>query len=304
MHPLGVTMPLSAELFLQQFITGLSSGFVLFILASGLALIFSVLGVLNFAHGSFYMVGAFMASTIVGLLAKTGVSFWPALVFGPFVIAILGGVTEIVLLRRLYVRGLLYQLLLTYGLILVFLDVTKAVWGPRPRTIPRPFGLEGWVSFGGANFPSYSLFLVVMGVLIYFLLGGILKRTQLGLRIRAAASSGEMVSALGINTPRLFSLVFFIGCWLAGLAGALAAPVGSISLGMDASMIIKCFIVIVVGGMGSLFGALIGALIIALVEAYAILFFPEFSIVCIYIIMALVLLIRPWGICGKPLIER
>ena len=297
-------MHFSVELFLQQFVTGLSSGLVLFILASGLALIFSVLGVLNFAHGSFYMMGAFTASTIVVLLGKTGLGFWPALVLGPFVIAALGWITEVVLLRRLYPRGLLYQLLLTYALILVFLDGTKAVWGPSPRTIPRPSWLEGWVSFGGANFPSYSLFLIVMGVFIYFLLVGILKRTRLGLRIRAAASCREMVSALGIDTPRLFSLVFIIGCWLAGVAGVLAAPVGSVSLGMDGSMIIKCFIVIVVGGMGSIFGALIGALIIGLVEAFAILLLPQFSIVCIYIIMALVLLIRPWGICGKPLIER
>ena len=160
------------------------------------------------------------------------------------------------------------------------------------------------MSFGEANLPTYSLFLIVMGVFIYFLLVGLLKRTRLGLRIRAAASCREMVSALGIDTPKLFSLVFIIGCWLAGVAGVLAAPVGSVSLGMDGSMIIKCFIVIVVGGMGSIFGALIGALIIGLVEAFAILLLPQFSIVCIYIIMALVLLIRPWGICGKPLIER
>jgi branched-chain amino acid transport system permease protein len=288
-----------------QFLSGLSRGMILFLLASGLTLIFGALRVLNFAHGSFYMISAFLSYTLVSSLQDhPAVNFWVMLAVAPLAVGILGGLVELAFFRPIYGRDLHYQLLLTYGLVLIFSDVVRFIWGEDYRSVGRPAALAGAVFVFDKPVPVYIIFLIVMAGLIGAALWLLLYRTKLGRTIRAVVYDRHMVSALGINVPMMYSVVFALGCWLAGLAGALMAPMGSLALGMDVEIIVECFVVVVVGGMGSILGALLGALLIGELYAFGILIVPRAALVFVFLAMTVVLVIRPWGLLGKPERER
>ncbi len=283
-----------------QCLNGLTQAMFLFLIASGLTLIFGVLGVLNFAHGSLYMLGAYLSYTIASLFVGRPSAFWVALVLGSLGVALAGGLIEAVFLRPVYRRAELDQLLVTYALVLIIGDVVKFAWGPDNRSISRPAILAGSVLVGGRDFPTYNLVVIALGPLVAAALWLLLTRTQFGRLIRAAASDREMVGVVGADVSRLFTGVFVLGAWLGGLGGGLAAPVGAIYPGMDVEVIAESFIVVVVGGMGSLTGTLLGSLIIGQLNAFGILFFPRFALLFVYVLMVVVLVVRPWGLLGKP----
>ncbi|PYM43249.1 MAG: branched-chain amino acid ABC transporter permease [Candidatus Rokuibacteriota bacterium] len=283
-----------------QCLNGLTQAMFLFLIASGLTLIFGVLGVLNFAHGSLYMLGAYLSYTIASLFVGRPSAFWVALVLGSLGVALAGGLIEAIFLRPVYRRAELDQLLVTYALVLIIGDVVKFAWGPDNRSISRPAILAGSVLVGGRDFPTYNLVVIALGPLVAAALWLLLTRTQFGRLIRAAASDREMVGVVGADVSRLFTGVFVLGAWLGGLGGGLAAPVGAIYPGMDVEVIAESFIVVVVGGMGSLTGTLLGSLIIGQLNAFGILFFPRFALLFVYVLMVVVLVVRPWGLLGKP----
>ena len=283
-----------------QCLNGLTQAMFLFLIASGLTLIFGVLGVLNFAHGSLYMLGAYLSYTIASLFVGRPSAFWVALVLGSLGVALAGGLIEAIFLRPVYRRAELDQLLVTYALVLIIGDVVKFAWVPDNRSISRPAILAGSVLVGGRDFPTYNLVVIALGLLVAAALWLLLTRTQFGRLIRAAASDREMVGVVGADVSRLFTGVFVLGAWLGGLGGGLAAPVGAIYPGMDVEVIAESFIVVVVGGMGSLTGTLLGSLIIGQLNAFGILFFPRFALLFVYVLMVVVLVVRPWGLLGKP----
>jgi len=283
-----------------QCLNGLTQAMFLFLIASGLSLIFGVLGVLNFAHGSLYMLGAYLSYTIASRFVGSPATFWVALVLGSIGVALVGGIIESVFLRPVYRREELDQLLVTYALVLIISDLVKLAWGAENRSGSRPALLAGSVDIAGRDFPTYNLFVLAVGPLVALALWLLLRRTQFGRLVRAAANDREMVGVVGVNVTGLFTGVFVLGAWLGGLGGGLAAPIGAIFPGMDVEIIVESFIVVVVGGMGSLGGTLLGALIIGQLNAFGILFFPRFAIVFVYILMAFVLVIRPWGLLGRP----
>jgi len=283
-----------------QCLNGLTQAMFLFLIASGLSLIFGVLGVLNFAHGSLYMLGAYLSYTIASRFVGSPATFWVALVLGSIGVALVGGIIESVFLRPVYRREELDQLLVTYALVLIISDLVKIAWGAENRSGSRPALLAGSVDIAGRDFPTYNLFVLAVGPLVGLGLWLLLRRTQFGRLVRAAANDREMVGVVGVNVTGLFTGVFMLGAWLGGLGGGLAAPIGAIFPGMDVEIIVESFIVVVVGGMGSLGGTLLGALIIGQLNAFGILFFPRFAIVFVYILMAFVLVIRPWGLLGRP----
>ncbi len=283
-----------------QCLNGLTQAMFLFLIASGLSLIFGVLGVLNFAHGSLYMLGAYLSYTIASRFVGSPAAFWVALILGSIGVALVGGIIESVFLRPVYRREELDQLLVTYALVLIISDLVKLAWGAENRSGSRPALLAGSVDIAGRDFPTYNLFVLAVGPLVALGLWLLLRRTQFGRLVRAAANDREMVGVVGVNVTGLFTGVFMLGAWLGGLGGGLAAPIGAIFPGMDVEIIVESFIVVVVGGMGSLGGTLLGALIIGQLNAFGILFFPRFAIVFVYILMAVVLVIRPWGLLGRP----
>jgi branched-chain amino acid transport system permease protein len=276
------------------FLNGLTFGMVLFLIASGLSLIFGVLGVLNFAHGTFYMLGAYLAYQGVRAFGD----FWVALLLAPLLVAAFGAGIEILLLRPVYRRPVTDQLLLTFGVILVVTDLVKLIWGMAYYSVSYPAGLEGSVSILGRGFPRYNLFIIAAGLLAAAGLWLFLNRTRYGLLVRGSASNRTMAEALGINVPRLFTLVFALGAWLGGLGGVLASPLGSLSLDLAVRIIVEAFAVVVIGGLGSWPGAVLGSILIGQLEAFGILFIPRFHMAFIFLLMAAVLVIRPRGLWG------
>lgn len=282
-------------------INGLSQGMVLFIVASGLSLVFGVLRVINFAHGSLYMIGAFLAFSISTLLRGGSLfSFLLLMVLVPPAIALLGLGLEIPLFRRIYGKEHLLQLLLTYALLLILDDACRVIWGGDIRNVARPEILAGSVNFFGLFFPTYNVFTLVVGPLIALGLWFLLHRTRAGNLIRAAVSYPEMVGALGVNVSRVMTGTFMLGCWLAGLGGVVMSALANIDLGIGMEKIIECFAVVVIGGLGSVIGALLGSLIIGVGIAFIQLPYSRLAVVFPYIAMALILIIRPWGLFGKP----
>lgn len=284
---------------INQFISGATFGMVLFLLALGLVLIFGVLRVINFAHGSLYMLGAFLGYFIWEWLRGMAFSFWISAVLTGFLVAVLGLILEF-LLRPIYQREHGDQILFTYGFVLIIGDLVKMLWGGQYRSVPRPPGLEGRVEVGGIVLPTYNLLLIGVGALSGILLWVLLTRTKLGKIIRAAVADREMVGLLGIRLPRLFAAVFGIGAFLAGAAGLLAAPLGSIGTGMDVEIIVAVFAVVIVGGMGSFLGAALASLIIGEVYAFGILILPQAAQVFMFLVMVVVLIVRPQGLLGAP----
>lgn len=286
---------------LAQSISGLTAAMFLFIVASGLSLVFGVLRVLNFAHGSFYMLGAYVAWQLMHWLGGVFGSFWLAALGSALAVALLGGVVERLLLRHLYGREDLYQLLFTYALVLILGDVAKLLWGTQQLTVPRPPGLAGGFMFGSIVIPHYNVFIILLGPAIALACWLLLNRTGLGRMIRAAALDREMLSALGADVGRIYTLMFMGGAFLAGLGGALVTPVRSIVPGMDVDIIVEAFIVVVIGGLGSFWGTFLGAIIFGQVLAFGILVLPGFSIFAVFVLMAFVLVARPSGLLGRPL---
>jgi branched-subunit amino acid ABC-type transport system permease component len=286
---------------LIQSLNGLTYAMFLFLIASGLSLIFGVLRILNFAHGSLYMLGAYVTHHFVSLFVDIPGQFWWAVIFASVIVAAIGVIIERFFLRHLYVREEINQLLFTYALVLIIGDFARIIWGTDQFSVSRPAILKGAVEIMGQYFPKYNIVIILLGPCIAFLFWFILLHTRWGRMIRAAALDREVLSALGVNVSRLFTVVFFIGAWLAGLGGALVSPVSAIVPGMDVEVIVNAFIVVVIGGLGSFWGTLLGALIVGEVYAFGILVFPRLSLVFIYVLMALVLILRPWGLFGRAL---
>jgi branched-subunit amino acid ABC-type transport system permease component len=273
----------------------------LFIVASGLSLIFGVLRVLNFAHGSFYMLGAYMAWQITQWVGNVTGNFWLAVLGAALCVGILGALIERLLLRHLYNKEELYQLLFTYALVLILADAAKILWGTQQLSVNRPPILAGSFELFGATVVNYNLFIILLGPVVALVFWLLLNRTGVGRMIRAAAFDREMLTALGADVGRLYMIMFMIGSFLAGLGGALVTPVRSIVPGMDVEIIVEAFIVVVIGGLGSFWGTFWGAIIFGQVLAFGILILPGFSIFAVFALMALVLVVRPWGLLGRPL---
>ena len=295
---------------LAQLLNGLAGASTLFLVAAGLSLIFGVTRIVNFAHGSFYMLGLFAAYSCVEQLAGA-IGFWPALLLAPLAVGLLGALVELLLLRRIYHASELLQLLATFALVLVIKDAALWLWGPEELFGPRAPGLAGAVDLLGRRFPAYDLFLIAVGPLVLVLLTLLLTRTRWGTLVRAATQDREMVGALGVNQAWLFTGVFALGALLAGLGGALQLPREPASLELDMLTIGAAFVVVVVGGMGSIPGAFVAALLIAELKAVCIwlgvvqiggvaVAFPKLTLVVEFLVMALVLVWRPWGLMGRP----
>ncbi len=283
-----------------QLLAGLSRGMILFVVSSGLSLIFGVMRVINFAHGSLYMLGAFLAVTIGDLLAGQGWSFIAVLIITPIIVSAIGVALETTLFRRIYDKEHLLQLLLTYGLTLLIADVVRMIWGGDYLTLRPPDILRQSIKILDRRFPTYNLFLLIIGPLIAAGLWYLLQRTRWGRIIRASVTHPEMLSALGVNVQRIYTGVFALGCWLAGLGGALVASKSAIGLGMDVQIIVEAFAVVVIGGLGSFTGALLGSVIIGVVLSFGILQVPRAALAFTFLVMAVVLILRPWGLMGKP----
>ncbi len=291
---------MSLDVLFNQFMSGIARGALLFLVASGLSLTFGVLRVLNFSHGSLYMLGAFLCYSIWAHLLLPALGFYLATILSALIMGAAGLLIELFLLRRLYNRGWPEQLLATYALILIITDLVKWRWGGEFLSIPRPKPFTGAIFLFDFPFPAYNLFVIGLGAALAVFLWWLVYRTRLGDIIRAAAHDREMVSALGIPIPWLFTWIFVLGSVIAGLSGAVAAPFGSVALGMDIEIIVECFAVVVIGGMGSLPGTLLGAFVVGQVYSFGIMYKPELALAFIFMVMAIVLIIRPWGIFGRP----
>ncbi|WP_237213142.1 ABC transporter permease [Falsiroseomonas oryziterrae] len=286
-----------------QALSGLASASSLFVIASGLTLVFGVTRIVNFAHGSFYMLGAYIAVTVVPWLLEIDRSPWlffVGVLVSAVAVGILGVVMEVLLLRRIYKVPELFQLLATFGVVLMVQDAVLKIWGPVDITGPRAPGLRHGVEILGQRFPAYELFLIFVGPAVLGLLWLLMHRTRFGILIRAATRDREMVGALGVNQALLFTGTLFLGAFLAGLGGALQIPRVSASAQMDLSIITEVFVVTVIGGMGSVTGAFLAAVLIGQLQAFGVLVFPKITLVLVFLLMAAVLVVKPWGLLGKP----
>lgn len=283
-----------------QFLTGLSSAAVLFLVSSGLSLIFGVTRILNFAHGSLYMLGAFISYSFMQYLGTEGFGFWASLVLAALATGLIGGLIEIVILRRIYAAPELFQILATFALVLIVQDVCLKVWGPQDLLGPQAPGLDGTIKIFGESFPTYDLFLIGLAIFVYAALSALIHKTHFGVLVRCATEDREMVANLGVNQKMLFTGVFVLGSFLAGLGGAFQLPRGSLTLSMDSTMIIDAFVVVVIGGLGSLRGSALAALIVGVVQAFATLYYSQLTLILLFVIMAVVLIIKPYGLFGGP----
>ncbi|MEX3010532.1 branched-chain amino acid ABC transporter permease [Hoeflea sp. TYP-13] len=287
----GITLDLLA----LQLFTGLALGSVFVLLAVGLSLIFGLLTVVNFAHGAFYMVGAYVGVFLLGL---TG-NFWISLVFAPILVGTLGLAVERFLVRPLYGRGIDYPLLLTFGLGLVLVELVRILYGLEGVPFDTPPLLRGAVDIGIGYFPLYRLFLIAVTALLVLALWLFIEKTSYGLIIRAGARDPEIVRVLGVDISKVWLIVFAIGTGVAGLAGILSAPMRSVIPDMGSTVLVEAFVVTVVGGMGSLIGAVVAGLLVGVVVAFTSLFWPDFSDLSMFVLMAAVLLVRPHGLFGQ-----
>jgi branched-subunit amino acid ABC-type transport system permease component len=292
---------MDASFLFSQFMGGLTAAMFLFLIASGLSLVFGVMRVLNFAHGSFYMIGAYLAWQVVNWLQPMPERFWPAVLAASFGVALLGAIVERLLLRHLYDREELYQLLFTYALVLVLGDAAKFLWGTQQLSVSRPPVLGGGIEIFGTLVPHYNLFIMLFGPLVALSVWLMLTRTTMGRMVRAAALDREMLGALGANVGWLYTGMFSLASFLAGLSGALVTPIQSIVPGMDVEIIVQAFIVVVIGGLGSFWGTFLGSVIYGQVLSFGILIFPGFSLFSVFALMAVILILRPWGLLGRPL---
>jgi len=288
-------METGLSIILIQAIHGLVYGMLLFLVASGLTLVFGMMDVLNIAHAGFYMLGAYIGSTIA---AVTG-DFLLALLAAPLAMAILGGLVERFFLRKVHVHGHAFELLITFGIFYVIGEVVKWFWGNFPRPVDVPGFLSGAIPILGTSYPFYRGFILFISFLILATMLYVFMKTRVGINVRAAVSDPEMVNALGINVPRLMLGVFAAGSALAGLAGVVASPVLSTYPGMGLDMMVDTFVVIVIGGFGSLFGAFLASIMIGELQSFGILFIPRLALVFQFLLMAIVLIVMPTGLFGE-----
>ena len=282
-------------MYVAQGIHGLAYGMVLFLVASGLTLIFGMMGILNLAHASFFMLSAYFSYTVLQL---TG-NFWLALLIAPVATAVLGVMMERFLLTRVHAFGHIGELILTIGVSLVILDGVKVFWGTVNLPLRIPEILQGMVNLGGLEYPAYRLFVIGLALCVLIFLAIILYKTRLGMVVRAAVSDADMVNALGINVPLVFMLVFGVGTWMAGIAGVAIAPILTVFPGLADQMGLDAFIVVVVGGFGSLTGAFIVSIVCGLLNSYGVQFISSLAPVLMFVFMAIVLGIKPMGLFGE-----
>jgi branched-chain amino acid transport system permease protein len=285
----------SITLYATQALHGIVYGMLLFLVSSGLTLVFGMMGILNIAHAAFYMLGAYLAWTTVQVTGH----FWLSLLIAPLVVGLLGGVVERCLLRRIHPYGHAYELLLTFGLFFMLAEAVRWIWGSYTLQVPVPAGLGGSVPFLGGQYPVYRLFILGVSALICLGMALVLLRTRVGIMIRSAVSDAEMVDALGINTARVSLGVFSAGSALAAVAGVIAAPFLQADPAMGAVILTDAFVVIVIGGFGSLLGALLASLMIGELQSFGILWFPQLALVFQFLLMAGVLVLRPQGLFGE-----
>jgi branched-chain amino acid transport system permease protein len=286
-----------------QSLSGLASASSLFIIASGLTTVFGVTRIVNFAHGSLYMLGAYLAVTIVPLLLEVDRSlpmFLLGVLLSALIVGVIGALMEVLLLRRIYKAPELFQLLATFGVVLIVQDLVIKLWGAVEIPGPRAPSLRHGVFILGERFPAYELFLIGAGLAVLLGLWLLMQKTRFGVLIRAATQDREMVAALGVNQAWLFTGTLFLGAFLAGLGGALQIPRVAVNTQMDISIITEVFVVTVIGGMGSVPGAFVAALIIGQLQAFGILIFPKITLVLVFLLMAVVLVVKPWGLFGRP----
>jgi branched-chain amino acid transport system permease protein len=284
--------------YIVQFLTGLASAASLFLVASGLSIIFGVTRIVNFAHGAFYMLGAYVAFTLTARFFGP-LGFWGGIVAASLIVAAIGVAVEMILLRRIYHSPELFQLLATFGLTLMVEDLVVLIWGPSDLVGPRAPGFKGAVDFFGEKIPSYELFLIVLGPVVLGVLWLLFQRTRWGVLVRAATQDRDMVAALGVNQKWLFTSVFALGVFLAALGGALQIPRDAVNHAMDLRVIVEVFVVVVIGGLGSIWGAFVAAVLVSELNAFGILIFPKISIILVFLVMAAVLITRPWGLFGR-----
>lgn len=288
------------DLILTQTLNGLASASALFLVASGLSIIFGVTRIVNFAHGSLYMLGAYLAWTLVTHFGPaSALGFWGGVLLAAVLVALIGVLIEVAVLRRIYQAPELFQLLATFGVVLMLQDLALATWGPEDKLGPRAPGFRSFVVLFDNRFPTYELFLIAVGPLMLGLLWFLFQKTRWGTLVRAATQDREMVGALGVNQRLLFTSVFAFGAMLAGLGGALQLPREAVNLHMDLSMISEAFVVVVVGGLGSVTGAYLAAVLIGILHAFGILIFPKITLVLVFLVMAVVLVVKPYGLMGK-----
>jgi len=281
---------------LGQLMLGLVNGAFYAMLSLGLAVIFGLMGVVNFAHGAFYALGAFAA--LIGM-QRFGIAYWPALVLAPLAVGLLGMLVERLWLRRLYGLDPLYGLLLTFGVALISEGVLQQVFGASGQSYPVPDLLQGAVNLGFMFLPRYRAWVIVASLAVCFGTWFVIERTRLGASLRAARENGPLLQAFGVNVPLLLTLTYGGGVALAGLAGVLAAPVILVSPQMGSSLVTVVFAVVVIGGMGSILGAIVSGLTLGLIEGLTKVIYPEASNIVVFVIMALVLLVRPAGLFGR-----
>ncbi|MFI5377327.1 MAG: branched-chain amino acid ABC transporter permease [Candidatus Rokuibacteriota bacterium] len=280
----------------EQLLNALTLAGLLFLVSAGLSLVFGILRVVNFAHGVFYMLGAYLGFTTVALSG----AFWPALVVVPLVVGTLGALIESSTLRFIYRRPPIYQLLLTFGLALILEEGIRIVYGPTAKGIDPPVVLEGAIRLGSLQYPRYRLFVVALGLVVAAAVWLFLRRTRAGLVIRAVAQNSEMADCLGADVARVRTLVFGAACALAGLGGVAAAPMTTAYLGMGIGVIVDAFVVVVIGGLGSIGGSLAGSLIVGAAQTWGAFYLPETAMVIMYAVMGAILIFRPWGLFGEP----
>lgn len=290
---------MSPSTFTVLTISGLSGAAILFLVGSGLTLVFGALRVINMAHGSLYMLGAFVAAALIARLSGS-VGFWASLVVATLAVGVVGAAIEVTVLRPLYRRDHLMQLLATFSLILIIGGLVRKGFGGDFRSVSPPDYLAGSVSIGSSTVSVYQIFLISLAAAVAVGLWTTMYRTGFGRTIRAALADPELLGLAGVNVPLLFTSVFALGAVLAGLGGAAIAPYHSVGLGIDVDILVEAFAVTIIGGLGSLGGALLGAVIVGLVESFGIYWAPKFSLAFIFIVMAAVLAVRPSGLFGEP----
>lgn len=290
------------EFFIAQILTGLANASSLFLVACGLSLIFGVTRIVNFAHGSLYMIGAYIGYSLMQILPEylpAGLGFWGAIAIAGVTVGCVGILIEILVLRPVYKAPELFQLVATFGVILVIQDLALMIWGAEDRLGPRAPGLRGVVRIMGEPIPKYDIALLVITPIIALGLWYLMTKTRLGVLVRAATQDREMVSALGVNQAWLFTGVFALGSALAGLGGALQLPKGGADLLMDFNILAPVFVVVVIGGMGSLPGAYLAAIIISVLNVFGVTYVPQSTLVLMFVVMIIVLMIRPYGLFGR-----
>lgn len=289
------------EIVALQILNSLFYAAVLFLIAAGLSLIFGVMSIVNMAHGMFYALGAYFTAWSVGLAAAAlpPAALFAFLLLGAIAVGLTGLVIEPTLIRRFYRRPEEYQLLVTFGLLLVMEDLIRLVWGGTPRTAGGLVDYLGLVRIGGLPYPVYNILMIGVGVVAAIALWAFVYRSKFGVLLRATAQDRRMAAALGIDVGRIYVLAFGVGCFMAGLGGAIVVPTQAAVLGMGVEVLVIAFVVVVIGGLGSLEGALVGALIVSALRTITIQFWEEIELVALYLIAAVVLLIRPTGLFGK-----